>query len=165
MGFGGGFGRAVAGGLQGYAASGNYYGAAAGAAAGFLNKPPKASGGSDQSTPKAPQQPKDQDSFKRQTLDGAPNYLMTSGGLNSAMTPVQQRAQIATQGTSGEASAYRDPEVIDYYRRLAVNSLTDKSGRASGDVLPIEREYLQHVLGQVPRNESTQSFLSALLRA
>lgn len=166
MGFGGGFGRAIGGGLKGYASTGSYYGAAAGAAASFLNKPkkpPSSGGGGD--GPQAPKPQPDQTSFQRpKTLDGAPNYLMTAGGLNSAMTPVQQRSQIATQASSGEDSAYRDPEVLEYYRKLAMHSLTNNKGQAMGDVLPIEREYLDRVLGQSPRNDSTASFLSALLR-
>lgn len=164
MGFGGGFGSAVQGGLSGYAATGNYWGAAAGAAAGYLNKPKKApSGDSGSKAPKAPKPPPDQTSFQRpQTLDGAPNYLMTSGGLNSAMTPLQQRAHIATQGASGDLGA--DPEVIDYYKNLALRSMVDQKGKAFGEPLPIEREYLEQVLGQSPYNASTESFLSALLR-
>ena len=96
-----------------------------------------------------------------------PAFLMGQGGLSSGMTDLQRRANVATQATQGESSAYRDPATLDYYRNLALHSLTDPRGNvlAEARVLPIERQYLTDILGQQPRDESVASFLSALLRA
>ena len=96
-----------------------------------------------------------------------PAFLMGEGGLSSGMTDLQRRANVATRATQGEASGYRDPATLEYYRNLALHSLTDPRGDvlANARVLPIERQYLTDILGQQPRNESVASFLSALLRA
>ena len=45
------------------------------------------------------------------------------------MTPLQQRAAVATGGTQADASVYRDPAIQNYYRNLALYSLTEKVGR------------------------------------
>lgn len=99
-------------------------------------------------------------------LPEAPNFLKQgSGGISSQMTPQQQRSSIATRGVSGESSAYRDPATLDYYKNLALYTLTDPTGSAAGfEPLPIERQFVSQVLGEPPRTGSTESFLSALLR-
>ena len=97
----------------------------------------------------------------------SPAFIQGSGGLNPGMTDIQRRSSVASQATQGESSAYRDPATLDYYRNLALHSLTDPSGavRADSTVLPIERQYLTDILGQQPRDESVAAFLSALLRS
>lgn len=90
----------------------------------------------------------------------APAFL----GLSSAMTPLQQRTAIATKGTSGDSSAV-DPEVLKYYRNIALKTLMDDKGRFAPetDITDIERQFLKQA-GLKPGN-TTQSFLSALERA
>ena len=85
-------------------------------------------------------------------------------GINFGGTSTQQRSQIATGGTAGNAGVYNTPEVQRFYRDLAIRTMTDEGGNPTGSPLPVERQYLQQVFGQTPRNESTASFLSALLR-
>jgi hypothetical protein len=102
-----------------------------------------------------------------QAPPSGPAFVQGAGGLSPGMTDIQQRTKVATQATQGESSAYRDPATLDYYRNLALHSLTDPSGavRADAIVQPIERQYLTDILGQQPRDESVAAFLSALLRA
>lgn len=90
----------------------------------------------------------------------APAFL----GLSSAMTPLQQRTAIATKGTSGDSSAI-DPEVLRYYRNIALKTLMDDQGVFAPvtDITDIEKQYLKQA-GLNPGN-TTQSFLSALERA
>lgn len=91
----------------------------------------------------------------------APIFL----GLNSAMTPEQQRTSIATNAVSGEGSGI-DPEALKYYRSIALGSLINDKGQFAdySSITPIEQQYLQRV-GVQPYNNTTQSFLSALDRA
>lgn len=124
-------------------------------------------GGSPQVAPQAPPKPKgppkDLTKFSRPGEIGqAPSFLQ----LSSGMTPLQQRAAIATYGVSGNESKYRDPAVVDYYRNLVLSDVVGAGGtvKPGGSYLPIEKEYLTQ-LGQTPQNESTESFLSALTRA
>lgn len=92
------------------------------------------------------------------SLPSAPQAL----GFDAGMTPLQQRAGVATGGTSGNAGIFRDPAIVDFYRNLATYSLTDPSGApAQGAApLPIELQYLTQLGGQ-PGN-TTESFLQAL---
>lgn len=101
---------------------------------------------------------------KRNTLTGsgeAPVFL----GLSSQMTPLQQRSAIATQATSGDG-AFNDPEALKYYRQLALSSLIDDTGKAAdvSEITDIEKQFMRQ-LGQEPRGNTTESFLSALERA
>lgn len=173
--FGGGLGKAIAGALSGAAGGGGLQGAILGGALGLLSgfgeedkpKPPKIP---QIERPKIPSLPEDRTDFKSVRPQGAlnpPNALSLGGGFSSQMTPLQQRSSIATQATSGGGGAYTDPAVQDYYRNLALQSLTSSSGRVQSGafVLPIERQYLSTVFGVEPRNQSVSSFLSALLRA
>ena len=124
-------------------------------------------GGGSSVQPQAPAMPpgppKDLTKFNRPGEIGqAPGFLQ----LSSGMTPLQQRAAIATYGVSGNESKYRDPAVVNYYRNLVLSDTVENGGKvkAGASYLPIEKEYLAQ-LGQTPRNESTESFLSALTRA
>jgi hypothetical protein len=92
----------------------------------------------------------------------APMFL----GLSSQMTPLQQRSAIATQATSGGDKSFNDPETLKYYRQLALSSLMDDKGGVAPntDITDIEKQFMRQ-LGQEPRNDSTESFLSALERA
>lgn len=129
--------------------------------------------------PKKPKKPKlpsgpeiapDRGSFgdvRPQEVPTGPQFLQGSGNLVEGMTDLQRRTAIATRATSGESSAYRDPKTEEYYRNLALYSLTGPDGKPvqNAQVLPVERQYLTQVLGLEPRNQSIGSFLSALLRA
>lgn len=81
------------------------------------------------------------------------------------MTPLQQRAHIATMATQGADSSFRDPAALDYYKNVAFSDLVNDGGEAFGDVLPVEQQFLQQVFGVSPRTDTTASFLSALERA
>lgn len=87
------------------------------------------------------------------------------GGLNfdPAMTPLQQRAAVATGGTNADAGIYRDPAVQEYYRNLALYSLLGPNNKPAqgAQVLPIERQYISQVTGAQP-GESLDDFLRAL---
>ena len=91
----------------------------------------------------------------------APQGVSFGGALSDA----QKRSQIATQALAGSSGEYKTPEVQQYYKNLAINTLTDEAGNPSGEPLGIEKQYLSQVLGQTPRQPGTGSFLSALLRS
>lgn len=170
MGFGS-IGGALAGGalgLAGYPGAGRLA-ATGGAAFDYLNqkKPKSPDGGS---LPKIEAPPSDRSNFgnvRPSAVPSGPGFIQGTGGLTPGMTDIQRRSSVASQATQGESGAYRDPAVLDYYRNLAIHSMTDPSGavRADSTVLPIERQYLTDILGQQPRDESVASFLSALLRS
>lgn len=155
-------GRGAIGGLGGGAV-----GVGLGALVGALTAPKKPK------KPKIPSGPEpipDRSSFsdvRPGAVPTGPQFLQGSGNLVEGMTDLQRRSSIATRATSGEASAYRDPKTQEYYRNLALYSLTGPDGKPvqNAQVLPIERQYVTQVLGMEPRNESVESFLSALLRA
>lgn len=90
------------------------------------------------------------------TVATAPNFLR----FGSGMTNQQKRAQIATFGTQGGDSRYSDPATRDYWKKL----VTQDYGQPGFSVLPTERMYAENVLGAKPRGDSTESFLSAILR-
>ena len=96
-------------------------------------------------------------------LMDAPSFLR----LGTDMTDVQKRANIATRAVAGDDASFRDPAAQDYYRNLALYGLTDPSGSVipGAEPLPIERQYLEQVVGVQPNTGTTESFLSALLRA
>lgn len=83
-------------------------------------------------------------------------------GFDAGMTPLQQRAAIATGGTNADAGIYRDPAIVDFYRNLATYSLTQPGGAVAegASPLPIEMQFLTQ-LGAQP-GDSTESFLTAL---
>lgn len=58
------------------------------------------------------------------------------------LSPIQLRSLIATQGSQGLESSYRDMETLDYYRQLLKSSVKDYA-----EVLPVEHRYLQDVYG------------------
>lgn len=168
----GSIGGAVAGGalgIAGFPNAGRLAGAIGTGVDVLTRKKPKVpSSGSDLPQIAAP--PADRTSFgdvRPSQVPSGPGFIMGSGGLNPGMTDIQRRSSVASQATQGESSAYRDPATMDYYRNLALHSMTDPSGavRADASVLPIERQYLTDILGQQPRDESVASFLSALLRS
>ena len=83
-------------------------------------------------------------------------------GFDAGMTPLQQRAAIATGGTNADAGIYRDPAIVDFYRNLATYSLTQPGGApATGAApLPVELQYLTQ-MGAQPGND-VETFLTAL---
>lgn len=123
-----------------------------------------------QAPPVPPGPPEDMMSFgdvRPGALPDAPNFLRQgSGGLSPEMNPQQQRATIATRGVGGESSAYRDPATLDYYKNLALYTLTEPGGGVPEGLspLPIERQFVNQVIGEPARTDTTESFLSALLR-
>ena len=156
-------------GIAGYPNAAKLAGAAGTGIDLFTRKKPKvASSGNNLPDIAAP--PADRTNFanvRPSSPPSGPGFIQGAGGLNPGMTDIQRRSNIASQATQGEASAYRDPATLDYYRNLAIHSMTDPSGAVRTDsiVLPIERQYLTEILGEQPRDESVASFLSALLRS
>lgn len=86
----------------------------------------------------------------------APNFLQ----FGSGMTNQQKRAQIATFGSQGSDSRYTDPATRDYYKKLVAQDY----GQPGFNLLPTERQYAENVMGVKPRADTTESFLSAILR-
>lgn len=82
-----------------------------------------------------------------------PDFLSAIGGLS----PLQQRAAIATYGiSSDQAGLYRGQAARDYYRDLFLRNIgTDE------EPLPIEQQYLQQGLG-VPTAPGRDAFLAAI---
>jgi hypothetical protein len=89
-------------------------------------------------------------------LPSAPNFLQ----FGSGMTNQQKRAQIATFGTQGSDSRYSDPATADYYKNL----VSYDYAQPNFNILPAERSYAENVLGAKPRADTSESFLSAILR-
>lgn len=89
-------------------------------------------------------------------LPVAPNFLQ----FGSGMTNQQKRAQIATFGTQGGDSRYSDPAAQDFWKKTVLQDY----GKPGFNILPTERMYAENVLGAKPRGDSTESFLSAILR-
>lgn len=81
----------------------------------------------------------------RPNLGPAPSRL----GFGSGLTEQQQRAQIATMGTQGSDSAYRDTEATDFYKELLKRALIKPSGdfESLDNLLPVEDQYLKQTLG------------------
>lgn len=69
-----------------------------------------------------------------------PDWLKQIAG--DSLSPLQLRSLIATQGSQGMDSAYRDMATLDYYRKLLKSSVQDY-----GQILPVEHRYLQDVYG------------------
>ena len=86
-------------------------------------------------------------------------------GLSGAMSPLQQRAAIATGATQG-SSVYRSPEAEGYYKNLLQRALVGPGGEMGdyGQVLPIEQQYLRSILG-LSYQPTTQSLLEAIASA
>lgn len=99
--------------------------------------------------------------FLRPPAQDAPSFLQ----LNPAMTDLQRRSNIATYGTQGVNSAYRDPQTQKYYRNLLERAFINDQG-GLGDInslMPIERQYLTETLGLASPNTS-QALLDAISR-
>lgn len=101
----------------------------------------------------------DQLTSQKPSSVNAPGFLRFSPG----MTNLQRRAQIATYGTQSGDSRYSDPDTKSYYKNLLLSDYDPTNGLPGG-ILPIEKQYASNVLGASPRNDSTESFLSAILR-
>jgi hypothetical protein len=87
------------------------------------------------------------------------------GFVGQGLTPIQQRSQIATLGTKGD-QRFASPEAQRYYQAVLFNDLVGDEGtvKPGSQILPIEREYAVNVLGQQPRTDSPESFLSIFQR-
>lgn len=85
------------------------------------------------------------------------------------MTPQQQRARIATFGVQGgqTGSTYSSDQAQQYYKNLVLQDLVGEGGGAikpDQSFLPIEKQYISQTLGKQTYDDSTGSFLDALLR-
>lgn len=87
-------------------------------------------------------------------------------GLSGSMSPLQQRAAIATGAVASNNPAFRDTSARDYYRNLLQRSFVNDDGslRDINELLPIEGQYLQQVLGAQPPS-TTQALLQAIAAA
>lgn len=75
------------------------------------------------------------------------------------MTDLQRRAMIATYGSQGEDSTFRDPATVRYYNSLIRNALQ------GGDyVLPVEERFLRDTLGY-SFEPNSQALLNAIANA
>lgn len=91
--------------------------------------------------------------------------VSTPGFVGQGLTPIQQRSQIATLGAKGD-QRFASPEAQAYYRQVLFNDLVGPEGtvKPGSQILPIEREYAVNVLGQQPRTDTPESFLSIFQR-
>lgn len=100
---------------------------------------------------------------KERGVDPFPTPAGVSFG--QGLSDLQKRTQVATGGVADNSGLYRTPEVSSFYKDLAIRSLTDQQGNVTGSPTGVERQFATNVLGVQPRTGSTESFLSALLRA
>jgi hypothetical protein len=116
-------------------------------------------GNSSQGGPPRPPQAQGPKPFTRPQERGGPSFL----SLHPAMSNLQRRAAIATFATQGMDNRYRDNDTKDYWRNLIERALITDTGDLAefGNVLPIELQYIQQVLGKGSPN-STQSLLEAI---
>lgn len=96
-----------------------------------------------------------------------PSSLTTPTGLDlETMTPLQQRAAIATRATQGTDSRYRDQSVYDYYDNLLNQALVSDTGELADykNVLnPVESSFLN--FRGLNSYDSTASLLDAIAAA
>jgi hypothetical protein len=125
--------------------------------------------------PKAPSEQPDTTNFGAQP--GAME-LPTFLGINSSMSPLQQRSRLATLSTSGGFGGIARPSVGTYagqglgdvaqafYKNIALRSLTDPSGNPvqGSEILPVEKQYMTSVLGQPLQRDTIEHFLTLLQR-
>ena len=103
-------------------------------------------------------------------LTGAGLAGMKPGSVNEpgflrfspSMTNLQKRAAFATMATQGTGPG-RDPDALGWYKNLALSDYDPVKGLPGG-VLPIERQLAENVFGVKPKNDSVESFLSAIVR-
>ena len=77
------------------------------------------------------------------------------------MTELQMRAAIATGGTQGDISLYRQQPVFDFYKAMLQRALAGASDLES--LLPVENQYLQQGFG-LRYNPEPRALLDALKR-
>ena len=168
MGFGGGgdpIGSAI-GGVIGSLFGG---GAQGGGGGGNVAIPPPPS------PPKAQSEQPDATNFGAQPGAAAvPTFL----GVNSSMSPLQQRTRVASLATQGNYGGISRPTQGDYagqgvgdvaqqfYKNVALRSLTDPSGNplAGAEISPVEWRYVTEVLGQSKQRDTLEHFLTLLTR-
>jgi len=85
-------------------------------------------------------------------------------GMGDAMTPLQQRAHLATYGTGGEAGTYRSEPAQEYFRNLFLRSIMDDQGGIlpGAQVLPVEAQYAGNMGFDVTPEMSVENFARAL---
>lgn len=136
-------------------------------------------GGAGVALPPAPQAPKAKSEQPDLTNFGAqpgaaaiPTFL----GVNSSMSPLQQRTRLASLGTQGNYGGISRPTQGDYagqgvgdvaqsfYKNIALRSLTDPTGNpiAGAEISPVEWRYVTEVLGKSKQRDSLEHFLTLL---
>ena len=103
-------------------------------------------------------------------LTGAGLAGMKPGSVNEpgflrfspSMTNLQKRAAFATMATQGSGPG-RDPDALGWYKNSVLSDYDPVKGLPGG-VLPVERQLAENVFGVKPRNDSVESFLSAIVR-
>ena len=76
----------------------------------------------------------------------------------AGLSPLQLRTGAATQALSGPGAVFTTPESMDYWRRLASESIDPFNPPQD-----VDYQYLQGILGRPQPSDSTvQSFLDAL---
>lgn len=83
----------------------------------------------------------------------------------AGMSPLQQRAAIATGAVASNNPAFRDTTARDYYRNLLQRSFVNDDGslRDINELLPVEQQYLS-ALG-LSQPSTTQALLQAIAAA
>jgi len=87
-------------------------------------------------------------------------------GISDAMTPLQQRAKIATFGTAGEVGGFRGPEAQEVYKNILLRSILGDENQVlpGSQILPVEAQYAQQALGSdVSQDMSVESFARTLM--
>lgn len=126
--------------------------------------------------PKAPQAKSEQPDKTNFGAQPGAAAIPTFLGVNSSMTPLQQRTRLATLGTQGNYGGISRPTQGDYagqgvgdvaqqfYKNVALRSLTDPTGNpiAGAEISPVEWRYVTEVLGKSKQRDSLEHFLTLL---
>jgi hypothetical protein len=80
------------------------------------------------------------------------------------LTDLQKRAMLATYGTQGVESRYRDEAAKKYYANLLARSMINEQNQPidNAQVLPIERQFISSAYGKEPREGDTRALLNDL---
>lgn len=180
MGFGGGAGSII--GTVVGAITGNPWIAATAALAGnqLFGGSRGGGGGAGVAVPGAPTPPQAKSLEPDKTQFGVPGAMEapTFLGVNSSMTPLQQRSRLATLASQGTYGGIARPNVgtyagqglgdvaREYYKNVAMRSLLGPGGAPleGAEILPVEWQYLARGLGQERRGDSVAHYLTLLER-
>lgn len=92
-----------------------------------------------------------------------PDAVTDPIGLHPDMTDIQRRADLATFALQGNP-LYRTPEAFNFYQSVLGRNLISPEGiiDTAQQILPIERQFAQEVLGVQTPSESVEDFAEAL---